>query len=155
MPTVARRCSSIKWCCSTPTANIYLHSFDKMFMQSNLSGTLVHYADDLVIAVWGGGCHVRTCIEQMLSRLKLTLNTEKTRLVKAEDGFDFLGEHFRLRPIKDPKTRFDQHCRLWPSDRSMERIRDKVRKTIEGKAVMVELGTRRPYRKGACRKPST
>ena len=66
----------------------------------------------------------------MLSRLKLKLNAEKTRLVKAEDGFDFLGEHFRLRQIKNPKTRFDQHCRVWPSDRSMERIREKVRKTV-------------------------
>ena len=112
-------------------ANIYLHSFDKMFTQSDLSGTLVRYADDLVIAVWGGGCHVRMRVERMLSRLKLKLNAEKTRLVKAEDGFDFLGEHFRLMPIKNPKTpRFDQHCRVWPSDRSMERIREKIRKTI-------------------------
>ena len=111
-------------------ANIYLHSFDKMFKESDLSGTLVRYADDLVIAVWGGGCHVRARVEQMLSRLKLKLNAEKTRLVKAEDGFDFLGEHFRLRQIKNPKTRYDQHCRVWPSDRSMERIREKVRKTV-------------------------
>jgi hypothetical protein len=111
-------------------ANIYLHSFDKMFKESDLSGTLVRYADDLVIAVWGGGCHVRTRVETMLSWLKLKLNAEKTRLVKAEDGFDFLGEHFRLRQIKNPKTRYDQHCRVWPSDRSMERIREKVRKTV-------------------------
>jgi group II intron reverse transcriptase/maturase len=111
-------------------ANIYLHSFDKMFKESDLSGTLVRYADDLVIAVWGGGCHVWARVEQMLSRLKLKLNVEKTRLVKAEDGFDFLGEHFRLRQIKNPKTRYDQHCRVWPSDRSMERIREKVRKTV-------------------------
>jgi len=111
-------------------ANIYLHSFDKMFTESNTSGTLVRYADDLVIAVWGGGCHVRERVEKMLGRLKLKLNAEKTRLVKAEDGFDFLGEHFRLRRIKNPKTRFDRHCRVWPSDRSMERIRENVRKTI-------------------------
>jgi RNA-directed DNA polymerase len=111
-------------------ANIYLHSFDKMFKESDLSGTLVRYADDLVIAVWGGGCHVRARVERMLSRLKLKLNAEKTRLVKAEDGFDFLGEHFRLRRIKNPKTRWNQHCRVWPSDRSMERIREKVRKTV-------------------------
>jgi group II intron reverse transcriptase/maturase len=111
-------------------ANIYLHSFDKMFKESDLSGTFVRYADDLVIAMWGGGHHVRMRVERMLSRLKLKLNAGKTRLVKAEDGFDFLGEHFRLMPIKDPKTRFDQHCRVWPSDRSMERIREKVRKTI-------------------------
>jgi hypothetical protein len=74
---------------------------------------------------------VRKRVEQMLGRLKLKLSAEKTRLVNAEEGFDFLGEHFRLRPIRNPTTsRFDQHCRVWPSDRSMERIREKIRKTV-------------------------
>lgn len=111
-------------------ANIYLHSFDKMFEQSGLPGTLVRYADDLVIAVWRDGDHVRKRVEEMLGRLKLKLSAEKTRLAKAEDGFDFLGEHFRLTPIRNPRSRWDQRCRVWPSDRSMERIREKVRKTI-------------------------
>lgn len=111
-------------------ANIYLHSFDKMFEQSNLPGTLVRYADDLVIMVWRSGYLVQKQVEKMLKRLKLTLNAEKTRVVNAKDGFDFLGEHFRLKRIKDPKTRHLQHCRVWPSDRSMERIREKIRKTI-------------------------
>ncbi len=111
-------------------ANIYLHSFDKMFTESNLPGTLVRYADDLVIMVWRNGYLVRKQVEQMLKRLKLTLNADKTRVVNAKDGFDFLGEHFRLKRIKAPKTRHHQHCRVWPSDRSMERIREKVRKTV-------------------------
>jgi group II intron reverse transcriptase/maturase len=111
-------------------ANIYLHSFDKMFLQSKLPGTLVRYADDLVVMVWRNGHLVRKQIEQMLKRLKLTLNAEKTRVVNAKDGFDFLGEHFRLRNIKTPKTRRKQHCRVWPSDRSMERVREKVRKAV-------------------------
>jgi RNA-directed DNA polymerase len=111
-------------------ANIYLHSFDKMFEQSGLKGTLVRYADDLIVAVWRNGNLVRLQVEKMLKRLKLTLNAEKTRVVNAKDGFDFLGEHFRLKPIKNPKTRHKQHCRVWPSDRSMERIREKVRKTV-------------------------
>ena len=111
-------------------ANIYLHSFDKMFEQSGLPGTLVRYADDLVIAVWRDGDQVRKRVEEMLGRLKLKLSAEKTRLAKAEDGFDFHGEHFRLTPIKNPRSRRDQRCRVWPSDRSMERIREKVRKAI-------------------------
>jgi RNA-directed DNA polymerase len=111
-------------------ANIYLHSFDKMFAQSGIPGTLVRYADDLVIAAWDGGRRVLERVEQMLKRLKLTLSAAKTRVVKAADGFDFLGEHFRLRPIRNPKARWNQHCRVWPSDRSMERIREKIRKVI-------------------------
>lgn len=111
-------------------ANIYLHSFDKMFEQSGLPGTLVRYADDLVIAVWRDGEQVRKRVEQMLTRLKLKLSAAKTRLVKAEDGFDFLGEHFRLTPIKNPRSRWDQRCRVWPSDRSMEHMREKVRRVV-------------------------
>lgn len=111
-------------------ANIYLHSFDRMFQESKIPGTLVRYADDLVIMVWRQGYLVRKQIEQMLKRLKLTLSSEKTRVVNAKDGFDFLGEHFRLRTIRNPQTRHRQHCRVWPSDRSMGRIREKVRKTI-------------------------
>ena len=111
-------------------ANIYLHSFDKMFTESGLSGTLVRFADDLVVATWGAGSYVRKRVEGMLDRLKLKTNAEKTRVVRAEDGFDFLGEHFRLRQIKNPRTRHRQHCVIWPSDRSMKRIREKVRKVV-------------------------
>ena len=35
-------------------ANIYLHSFDKMFLLSGIRGTLVRYADDPVILLRGG-----------------------------------------------------------------------------------------------------
>jgi group II intron reverse transcriptase/maturase len=111
-------------------ANIYLHSFDQMFQQSGLPGTMVRYADDLVIMVWRNGYLVRKQVEKMLRRLKLTLHADKTRVVNAKDGFDFLGEHFRLTRIKAPKTRHRQHCRVWPSERSMGRIREKVRQTI-------------------------
>lgn len=94
------------------------------------AGVRIPRATRLIIATWGAGRHLRMRVEQMLKRLKLTLNEEKTRTVKAEDGFDFLGEHFRLRPIKNPKTRYTHRCRVWPSDRSMARIREKVRKTV-------------------------
>jgi len=111
-------------------ANVYLHSLDQMFAKSDLSGTWVRYADDIVIAAWGGGQHILKQLRQMLSRLKLELSEEKTRLVKAEEGFDFLGVHFRLCPVTSPGKKLAKVCRLWPSDRSMKRIREKVRKKI-------------------------
>ena len=38
-------------------ANVYLHSLDKMFKESDLSGTWVRYADDIVIAARGRAAH--------------------------------------------------------------------------------------------------
>ena len=40
-------------------SNIYLHSFDKMFQMSGISGRLVRYADDFVILLWRNGKLVR------------------------------------------------------------------------------------------------
>jgi group II intron reverse transcriptase/maturase len=111
-------------------ANVYLHSLDKMFKESDLSGTWVRYADDIVIAAWGGGQHILKRLRQMLGRLKLALSEEKTRVVKAEDGFDFLGVHFKLCPVTTPGKKLEKVCRVWPSDRSMKRIREKVRTKI-------------------------
>lgn len=111
-------------------ANVYLHSLDKMFKQSGLAGTWVRYADDIVIATWCDGERILKELRQMLGRLKLELSEEKTRVVKAEAGFDFLGVHFKLCAIRTPGKKLTQRCQLWPSDRSMHRLREKVRKKI-------------------------
>lgn len=110
-------------------ANIYLHSLDKMFAQSDLSGTWVRFADDIVIAAWGGGRHILKRLREMLGRLKLEISEKKTRVVSAEEGFDFLGVHFKLCPL-NPGKKLEKVCRVWPSDRSMARIREKIRTTI-------------------------
>ena len=107
-------------------ANVYLHSLDKMFAESSLTGTWVRYADDLVIAAHGGGQHILKELRKMLARLKLELSEEKTRVVKADEGFDFLGVHFKLCVVTSPGKKLQQVCRLWPSDRAMKRIREKV-----------------------------
>jgi len=111
-------------------ANIYLHSFDKMFQIAKIPGTLVRYADDLVILLWRNGKQVLEKVRAMLGRLGLALHPEKTRVVRAEEGFDFLGVHFRLCPVRkrNPKVRFS--CRLWPADRSVQRIKQRVREVI-------------------------
>jgi RNA-directed DNA polymerase len=111
-------------------ANIYLHSLDKMFAESDLSGTIVRFADDIVIAAWGGGQHILKRLREMLSRLKLKLSEEKTRVVSAKDGFDFLGVHFKLCPITSKGKKLAQVCRVWPSDKSMQSIKEKIRMTI-------------------------
>jgi RNA-directed DNA polymerase len=111
-------------------ANIYLHSFDMMFVQSGIPGTLVRYADDFVILVHLNGEKALAKVRGMLGRLGLELHPEKTRIVSAEKGFDFLGIHLRRTPTKSPKARMKHVTRLWPSDRSLQAVRQKIKETF-------------------------
>jgi len=111
-------------------SNIYLHSFDKMFQMSGIPGTLVRYADDFVILLWRNGKVVRKQVEQMLGRLGLKLHPDKTRVVKAKDGFDFLGVHFRLCPVRNKKSKLKKYCAVWPSDSSVAKVKQRIRKVI-------------------------
>lgn len=111
-------------------ANIYLHSFDKMFQESGIPGTLVRYADDFVLLVRNNGEEVLKRVRWMLNRLGLEMHPEKTRIVQAKDGFDFLGVHFCESRILRRKTKMKRACRLWPSDRSMQRIKQRVKEVV-------------------------
>ena len=111
-------------------ANIYLHSFDKMFQLSEIPGTLVRYCDDFVILLWRNGERTLERVRRMLSRLGLQLNREKTRIVRAEDGFDFLGVHFRLCATSRKDAKVRRFCSAWPSNRSMRRIKQRIRDVI-------------------------
>jgi RNA-directed DNA polymerase len=111
-------------------SNIYLHSFDKMFQMSKMPGTLVRYADDFVVLLWRNGKKVLRQVQSMLARLGLSLHPQKTRVVRAEDGFDFLGVHFRLCPVRNHQSKLKRYCAVWPSDRSLSRIKQRMREAI-------------------------
>jgi len=111
-------------------SNIYLHSFDTMFNESGIKGTLVRYADDFVILLWNKGKEVLEKVRQMLGRLRLTMHPEKTRVVNAKEGFDFLGMHFRLGKVRKWRSKLKHNCRVWPSTSSYERIKQKIRDKI-------------------------
>jgi group II intron reverse transcriptase/maturase len=111
-------------------ANIYLHAFDKMFQQAGISGTLVRYCDDFVILVKRKGKKVLEKVREMLNCLELELHPEKTKIVNARKGFDFLGMHFKLSPVYSEKSRLKESCRIWPSKESVARIKEKVNKLV-------------------------
>jgi RNA-directed DNA polymerase len=117
-------------------SNIYLHSFDKMFQMSGVEGTLVRYCDDFVILLRGNGKRVLKRVHQMLSRLGLELHEDKTRVVDAREGFDFLGVHFRLCRTRGRSARLKWYCAVWPSERSVKRIKDR----LKGLTVLSESG---------------
>jgi group II intron reverse transcriptase/maturase len=117
-------------------SNIYLSFLDDVWTQRCAHlGVLVRYADDFVVM-----CRTAKACEEaerrvriILERLRLELHSEKTRRVdlsRGQDGFDFLGCHLRKRMsgrIWEKEHRRVYFLQRWPSQRSMKRVREKVR----------------------------
>jgi group II intron reverse transcriptase/maturase len=121
-------------------SNIYLHVLDTLWTRrySHL-GVLVRYADDFVIV-----CKNRRALDEaerrvreILTRLGLELHPEKTRrldLSWGKEGFDFLGCHLRKRlsgPILEKKGHRLYFLQRWPSQRSMKRVRQRVKELTQ------------------------
>ena len=81
-------------------ANIYMRRFvlgwKKLGLERSLSSRIVTYADDLVILCKKGKAdEALQQLRKIMSKLKLTVNDEKTRICKVpEEEFDFLGYTF-------------------------------------------------------------
>jgi len=117
-------------------SNIYLHVLDELWTHHSAPlGELVRYADDFVII-----CKTKRQCEQaeqrvrvILARLGLQLHPEKTKrvvLYNGEEGFDFLGCHLHKRMSGTIWERNRQRLYFlhrWPSQRSMKRIRQRVK----------------------------
>jgi len=117
-------------------SNIYLHVLDTLWTRHSAPlGTLVRYADDFVVM-----CRTRSACEQakgriqaILGRLGLELHPEKTRQVElfdGKEGFDFLGCHLHKRmsgPLLEKTGRKLYYLQRWPSQRAMQRIRQRVK----------------------------
>jgi len=78
-------------------ANLYFRRFllawEQFGHRKRLDAYVVNYADDLVICCRpGSGPAALATMRQLMTRLGLTVNEAKTRLVQLpEEGFDFLG----------------------------------------------------------------
>ena len=122
-------------------ANIYLHQMDAAFHEEEggpykaAKARLVRYADDFVIMARYIGPRTVSWVEGKLEReLGLVVNRDKTSIVRmGRDGetLDFLG--FTLRYDRDLKGRERRYLNIFPSDKAVKRIRDKIRdKTASG-----------------------
>lgn len=94
--------------------NIALHELDARLQAEGIAW--VRYADDFVLL-----CETRQQAErardiaaEALAPLGLTLSPEKTRIVHLDEGFDFLGWHYKGR-------------QRWPRDKSVKAFRQKVK----------------------------
>ena len=83
-------------------ANIYLNELDRRWTERGYNSIryeahLVRYADDMVILCRQDVSRFYAEFKQEIERLGLKLNDEKTRLVDARNGFDFLGMRFQYK----------------------------------------------------------
>jgi RNA-directed DNA polymerase len=115
-------------------ANIYLHVLDRE-LAARGAGELVRYADDGVVLCRSAAQAQAAldAVEDILGGLGLRLHPDKTRTVdlrEGRDGLDFLGCHFHARMsgrLWEQKRIVRYYLHRWPSQRAMNRLREKIR----------------------------
>lgn len=122
-------------------SNLVLDHLDKAIERQGWRHA--RYADDFVVL-----CRSReeaqrafTVVKEVLGTLKLSLHETKTRLTDCEQGFEFLGFHFR-------------HYRLGIRESSLERFKDRVRSLTrrqQGRNVDAVLADLNPVLRGWAR----
>jgi group II intron reverse transcriptase/maturase len=117
-------------------SNIYLHALDATWERRYAHlGTLVRYADDFVVMcdTEAACAEAEQRVRAVLARLGLELHPEKTRRVdlsRGRQGFDFLGCHLHKRMsglIWERERRRVYFLQRWPSQRSLQRVRQRVK----------------------------
>jgi hypothetical protein len=112
----------------------FVLGWKKLGLERSLCSRIVTYADDLVILCRRGNAEEALLrLREIMGRLKLTVNEEKTRICRApEETFDFLGWTFgRVYSAKTGKANIG----LWPSKKAIRRMVEKIH------ALTVRTGT--------------
>jgi RNA-directed DNA polymerase len=111
-------------------ANLYMRRFvlgwKKLELKERLGSRIVNYADDLVILCRKGkAAEALRQLRELMGRLKLTVNEEKTRICKVPEGeFDFLG--FTFGQMYSARTG-QAYLGYRPSKKSIRRMVEKIR----------------------------
>jgi RNA-directed DNA polymerase len=114
-------------------ANVYLNALDQLWVKRHLAGWyhnahLVRYADDFVILCRKDPEKYLSIAKQRLDRLGLTLNSEKTKIKHASEGFDFLGHTFKVAcSSATGKTK----CFFYPSPKAVASVKRAVKLIIQ------------------------
>jgi group II intron reverse transcriptase/maturase len=110
-------------------SNLYMRRFilgwKQAGLEQRLGARIVNYADDLVFCCKGNAAQrALNAMRHMMTRLKLTVNEEKTRTCRLPDGeFDFLGYTFGRRySAKTGKA----YIAARPSKKSIKRMIEAV-----------------------------
>lgn len=108
--------------------------FEKAFHRSDgpahwAKAKIVRYADDFVVlARWMSPQLIAWIESQLEGRFRLTINRTKTQVVRLHESgarLDFLG--FTLRYDRDQHGRDRRYLNVVPSEKSLAKLRDKLR----------------------------
>lgn len=111
-------------------SNLYMRRFimgwEMLGIEQHLGARIVNYADDLVICCKRRNAgHAMAAMRGLMTKLKLTVNEEKTRLCRMPEGeFDFLGYTFKR--LYSARTR-KPYIGTRPSKKSIKRMIESVR----------------------------
>lgn len=118
-------------------ANIYMNLVDrnvncKQSIFDKTGTRIVRYADDFVLMTAKLTSSTMEKLHSLLARMGLSLNTEKSKQIHARtEMFDFLGFSFRY--DQDLKGRDKQYLNIFPSKKSLNKVREKLRSTLHSK----------------------
>ena len=110
-------------------ANLYMRRFvlewKRRGLEERLGSHIVTYADDLVILCRRGRAEeALQRLREIMTRLKLTVNEDKTRICKVPEGeFDFLGYTFGR---MHKRTTGRAYLGVRPSKKSIRRMVEKI-----------------------------
>lgn len=115
-------------------ANIYLNLVDKLIERMKEipeDVRIVRYADDFVLMGREISDRVLAKLHEVLDRMELQLNTEKTKIVNAaEESFDFLGFTFHKRWSRTQRGMKYYHVQA--SMKAMKKIRANIKEYLKG-----------------------
>ncbi|MCF7913352.1 MAG: group II intron reverse transcriptase/maturase, partial [Candidatus Cloacimonetes bacterium] len=115
-------------------ANIYLNLVDKAVKRKDgyfykYGVRIVRYADDFILMANKIPEYCLEYLNSMLNRMELTVNQDKTKLVKAtQEPFKFLG--FTFRYDRDLHGRNYKYLNICPSKKSEINLRSKIKEYL-------------------------
>jgi group II intron reverse transcriptase/maturase len=121
-------------------ANLYMRRFvlgwKSLGHERRLDAKLVNYADDFVILCRGTGVQAMAAMQDMMAKLKLTVNETKTRLCGLpEETFNFLG--YTIGRCYSPKTG-RAYIGTYPAAKKVERLIDEISRLTERRSTWRE-----------------
>ncbi|WP_250237969.1 group II intron reverse transcriptase/maturase [Cardinium endosymbiont of Oedothorax gibbosus] len=109
-------------------SNIYLNVIDQVWHSrgypEKLSATLHRYCDDAILVCRKSASLALEKFTELVKRLSLIINHQKTRITKLKEGFNFIGFYFVKR--KSP-TSGRNSIYVFPTKQSQQSIRNRLK----------------------------